>query len=264
MQACVFVLLCYCELCVYGCVYVCACVHDTIHWATAITAEFMVITDRTKKMYLLPLSASSLAHTTPFLFTIGFQLQPFPSHWSFCGCCLVTSEADIFEQRSGCSLQHFYRVESETALQTHTLQKTNTYPHRFQRTPRHAHWGYCCSAARPAGTDAHISKCSTGITNPLDTRLTYRPVKYRKRRTLKKRESDSSDRTRLTAGFCSCRRCVKCLTGSKKRKTEIVLSLVKSQGGHSKGKKTGLTAQSSSEPPEKLTYIQGQTGIDTP
>ena len=110
-------------------------------------------------MKLLPLSASRLAHITSSLLTIGSQLQPITSHWSSWGCCLVTSEALIFEQSSGCLLQHFYRQSAEWDYLTHS--HTHTEKHKLthapvQRTPQYAPWWHSWSAARPAGTDPKV------------------------------------------------------------------------------------------------------------
>lgn len=52
------------------------------------------------------------------------------------GCCLVTSEAHIFEQCSGCLLQHFYRQSAEwdnlTHTHTHTHIQEHKHSHRFR------------------------------------------------------------------------------------------------------------------------------------
>lgn len=45
----------------------------------------------------------------------------------------------------------------------------------------------------------------------------------------RKKKTEGSGRTSLTAGYCCYRRCVNWLTGKKKRNTEIVQSLAKSQ-----------------------------------
>lgn len=122
---------------------------------------------------------------------------------------------------------------SLTHTRTFTHSRTQTHTHTpVQRTPHYAPWWYPGSAARPAGADADASKCSTGIT--------YKPVRHWKRRNLEGRETESSERTSVTAGYCSYRRCVKWLTRKKKSKTEIVQSLAESQArlsaGHSKNK----------------------------
>lgn len=182
----------------------------------------------------LPLSASWLAHRTHSLFAIGSRCQPLPSHWSSWSCCLVTSEACIFEQSSGCLLQHFFFTECSLRHPhwlTHTHSRTHTHTHTSHNAPRR----YPGFAARPAGTDSDTSKCSTGITFPLDTRLSYRPTRYWQTRHLKGGETESWNRTSLSAGYCSYRRRVKRLTSEKKKETGIVLRLVKSQADFSAG-----------------------------
>lgn len=114
------------------------CVHTTLHSALGHCNNCWVYIhyrrDQKKMTHLLPLSASRLAHTTPSLFAVGSQLQPLPSYWPSRGCCLVTSEARIFEQSSGFLLQHFYRQSAEWDDLAHSHRHTfkNTLSHIVQ------------------------------------------------------------------------------------------------------------------------------------
>lgn len=149
----------------------------------------------------------------------------------------------------------FYRVQSETSSLTNTHTHTSD-----QRTSHNALRRYPGFAARPAGTDADTSKCSTGITFPLDTRLSYRPTRYWQTRHLKGGETESSNRTSLSAGYCFYRRRVKRLTSEKKKETEIVLRLVKSQADFSAGFEKYKTDRTFNNPCVSLLTALGRRG----
>lgn len=85
-------------------------------------------------------------------------------------------------------------------MRAHTLTHSKTQKGTpLQRTLQYAHLWCPCSAFRPAGADADSSRCSTGVTIPLDTN---------------QGGTESSDRA---AGYCSNGRCVNWLTGNKRR-----------------------------------------------
>lgn len=139
-----FLFLCSRILCIHLIFWCAQCVHSItqLTGSTVIIAEFIVATEWTRKSNPLPFSSSWLAQRTHSLFTIGSQHQPLPSHWSSWGCCLVTSEAHIFEKGSGCLLQHFNR-RSETATYTHSHSKAHTHSEDTTECTQATHWLSC-------------------------------------------------------------------------------------------------------------------------
>lgn len=186
-----------------------ACVITQCTGLAVITAELWSTLCGPKNHPPLPLSVPPLAHRSLLQAAIGSRRQPLPSHWSSRSCCLVTSEACIFEQSSGCLLQHFLQ-SAPSHTHTHTRTRWQNTPTPYLRTSHNARRRHPGSAARPAGDDSDTSKCSTGITfrQPDDPILT----------------ETTSERLRVqpgagwSAGFFSHRRRVKRLTSQKKNR----------------------------------------------
>lgn len=154
-------------LCVHLCVWVCVCAHHySAHWAGC-NKCWVKVSEWTKKSTIPPTFCLAIGprNSFPLYNWLPISAPPIP---------LVLLELLPGYIRSSYIWAELWMftaalLQSECRLrQPHTLTHTPV-----QRKPQNAPRWYPDSAARPAGTDADTSKCSTGITFPLDTRPTH-------------------------------------------------------------------------------------------